>query len=384
MGASKKNDIASVFLFGMLLVALGAAFVALWKPLRASTLKGKLVGIAGIFCLVIAVAIWTEPGVLPAAASKFMPEHWVPAIAENRLAAMSIFSVLFLSLYLTGSSMKRPVEPCGARLVAVLRENAPDRVDRVVRSIGEAIAEWRLEGRAQVEPIAQEVGSLLSEAGVNTFPHICEVVLTELTREAFEQTLSDAKKDGVITREEREHLISFSNAFPDLIPHNSVEELLRSAEAMCALASGRLPVVDTAGLLMKYKGEKCHFVARDVELDVEQTESMGYRGGSLGTTVRVGGLPIRVGVHGGKVQKRTAIGRVDTGTLYVTSRRLVFVGTAKSTTVPINKIVQVDAARDAPVLTVVVEGARSKNLFFCTGKAAILAAGIQAIAAGNA
>ncbi len=379
MAAAKKNDIASIFLLVAVLLAVAAAFVALWKPLRASTSKGKAIGLLGIAFLVAAVAFLAEPG---AAASPFvgmLPDPWIKALIEHNVIAGLLAGFLFLVLYLTGIGMKQPVAPCGARLVAALRQHAPDRVERLVESIGAALSDGRIDDATEGEPLTREVANLLSESGEASAPGACAAALTELTREAFSRTLAGAQEDSVISQSERDHLLAFSMAFPDLFPRAGMEDVLRSAESTCALRSGRLPEVEAPGILMKYREEKCHFVVRDVELCFEQTESLGYRGGSVGTTVRAGGLPIRVGVHGGSVRKRTAVKTDDTGTLFVTSRRLVFVGTTKSTTVAVDKIVQVEATSDPPVLTVVAEGPRTKNLFFCTGEAETLAAGIRAI-----
>lgn len=379
MAAAKKNDIASIFLLVAVLLALAAAFVALWKPLRASTTKGKALGLLGIACLVAAVAFLAEPGAAAFPLGGVLPDPWIEALIEHNVIAGLLAGILFLVLYLTGIGMKRLVAPCGASLVAALRQNAPDRVASVVESIVVALSDGRIDDATEGEPIAREVANLLSESGEASDPSASAAVLTELTREAFSRTLAGAQEDRVISPSERDHLLAFSTAFPDLFPRAGMEDVLRSAESTCALRSGRLPEVEAPGILMKYREEKCHFVARDVELRFEQTESLGYRGASVGTTVRAGGLPIRVGVHGGNARKRTAVKTDDTGTLFVTSRRLVFVGSRKSTTVAIDKIVQVEATTDPPVLTVVAEGTRTKNLFFCTGDAETLAAGIRAI-----
>lgn len=71
----------------------------------------------------------------------------------------------------------------------------------------------------------------------------------------------------------------------------------------------------------------------------------------------------------------------ECGTLFITSRRLVFIGAARSTTVQMNRVVRVEATTEPPILMVVVEGSRTKNLFFYTSEAPLLAAGIETILA---
>lgn len=299
MAGGKKSDLSAIFLLVAVLVALATALVMLWKPLKASSLGGKLVGLLGIACLTAAALVVIELGDVAGALSWLLPESWALTVREQPLGSVLVLMGFFLVLYLAGISMKRAEAPTGARIVRTLRTVAPARVEQVIRLIRTSLAAGRLDQDSVTTEIVSALDGALQEGGLDGTPENRTLAFTELVREAFGQALSEAEADHVITREEQTRLLAFADAFPDLFPRDQTEDLVRVSQAFADVSEGRLPVVDNPGLLMKYRGEKCHFLSRGVELRIEQTESLGYRGGSLGTTLHIGGLPLRIGAHGG-------------------------------------------------------------------------------------
>jgi GRAM domain. len=113
---------------------------------------------------------------------------------------------------------------------------------------------------------------------------------------------------------------------------------------LTAIKNGQLPVLD-ADILLK-KGELCHF---EVSCDlVEERSRTRYVGASQGVSFRIAkGLYYRVGGFKGERVVDTYKQVTDSGTLYITNKRVVFTGTKKNVTYPLNKIVNFVKYRDA-------------------------------------
>jgi hypothetical protein len=146
--------------------------------------------------------------------------------------------------------------------------------------------------------------------------------------------------------------------------------------ALSRIKLSALPVVANPGLVMRYKTEVCHWAEAGVTLHQEETQT-GYGGLSVGTTVRVASLPLRIGGHGGRVEKDAEVAPVGTGGLFVTSHRLIFVGERRTTTVPLRKVAFVAATPEFLVLG--TEGAATKNLYFQTQHARVLEALVRQV-----
>lgn len=90
-----------------------------------------------------------------------------------------------------------------------------------------------------------------------------------------------------------------------------------------------------------------------------------YEGGSQGFSFPIGhtGIRYRVGSFRGHPVQWEQLTKLDSGTLVVTNQRLAFVGSLKSITVPIAKVVHVEAYTDA--LAVFHEGREDPDYFQC-------------------
>ena len=378
-GSDAASALSSIFLIVAFVLAVAGLLTALWKPLKRSTPGGKLLGLLGLAVVCVAFHCWANPeSYLPALAG-IMPAGWDKAGGTGHIVIAWTIAIAGIVLYVKGILTRAVVLPNGATLVASLRTNCAERVDRMVGTFRKAMADGKLDEETEVKSLAQEITSTLSDAGLPSSESAVLQVMAELSRQAFAEELEKTKADGKISPAERKRLLAYSSELPNLFPTESVQAALQAAEASCAMERGDLPVVKSPRILMRYKGEQCHFVARDVRLAMEQTVSLGYRGGSIGTTVRLGGLPIRLGMHQGKAKTETAVRWVDAGDLFITSKRIVFVGKARSTTVNLSKVVQIEAEPGENLLAVVTEGARAKTIFFGTPDAVLLAAGVRAM-----
>lgn len=162
---------------------------------------------------------------------------------------------------------------------------------------------------------------------------------------AYAQRLQQAGADNYLTPEEEAELNSLREELgltdEDLAPTRPYLERLRR---FTALKDGRLPVLH-ADILLK-KGETCHFEV-PCELMEEVTRTR-YTGGSQGVSFRIAkGVYYRVGGFQGKPVRETYNEVTDRGTLYITNKRIIFVGAKKNVTYPLGSIVNFVKYKDA-------------------------------------
>jgi hypothetical protein len=113
---------------------------------------------------------------------------------------------------------------------------------------------------------------------------------------------------------------------------------------------------------MLKKGEQaCLSVA--ATLARQQTRRQ-WVGGSQGFSFPIGhtGIRYRVGSFSGHPIEQQSLGRLDTGTLVVTNRRLAFIGSTKSTSVVFAKLLHVECYSDA--LAIFQEGREKPDFFY--------------------
>jgi|Deesub1362A_J573_1020465.scaffolds.fasta_scaffold01163_5 DNA-directed RNA polymerase subunit M/transcription elongation factor TFIIS len=114
--------------------------------------------------------------------------------------------------------------------------------------------------------------------------------------------------------------------------------------------SGELPVLHLVGssLVLK-KNEQLHLHESSVALLEERTRTYTYRSKSMGFRIKVAkGVYLTPRVGGGSIkQTETKIERLDAGELYLTSKRLAFIGEKKTINIPLKKIFAVEPFADA-------------------------------------
>ncbi len=114
--------------------------------------------------------------------------------------------------------------------------------------------------------------------------------------------------------------------------------------------TGELPVVYLIGskLILK-KNEILHLHESPVHLLEERSRSYTYKSQSMGFRIKVAkGVYLTPRVGGGSIkQTETKIEKIDTGELYLTSKRLVFIGEKKTVSIPLKKIFAVEQFADA-------------------------------------
>jgi hypothetical protein len=152
---------------------------------------------------------------------------------------------------------------------------------------------------------------------------------------------------------------------------------------LIALANdGRLPTVDGSALLVG-GGEVVHLV-RSAALMSEHAVRE-WRGRTSGISVPIGhGVRYRTGaIRGHSVVVGTQMVATDSGTLYVTSKRLVFSGAKSTIDIPLAKLVEVNAYSDG--VSVHASNRKTAPLFrVASGPpvAAVLSAAAQEVIGG--
>lgn len=119
---------------------------------------------------------------------------------------------------------------------------------------------------------------------------------------------------------------------------------LRAALLLAAINEGRLPATNSHDLITK-PGERVHFVTTASLLD--ETTTTRYKGGGGGISVPIGlGVRVGTGSYSGRRVSKTSIKTVDRGSLTVTSKRVVFVGSRRTVETPLVKLVSLTAGGD--------------------------------------
>lgn len=161
----------------------------------------------------------------------------------------------------------------------------------------------------------------------------------------YEEKLREVGEDGYLSSQEELELgtlkqrlnLSESNI------NNTYGQLLH-LKRLTSIKDGNLPVLN-ADILMK-KGEQCHYEISS-ELIEEKTRTR-YVGGTQGVSFRImKGVSYRVGGFKGERVVDTFQKVTDVGTLYITNKKIVFVGARKNVTYPLNKIVNFIKYEDA-------------------------------------
>lgn len=105
-----------------------------------------------------------------------------------------------------------------------------------------------------------------------------------------------------------------------------------------------LPVLMSAPILLQ-KNEICHFACYAKRYETK-LKTVGYEGGYSGVSVRVAkGVTFHTGGTRGHAIKQN-VGVEYPGNLYITSKRLIFLGDKKNFTITFNKILGANCFKD--------------------------------------
>jgi hypothetical protein len=180
--------------------------------------------------------------------------------------------------------------------------------------------------------------------------------------QAYKAALSVAASDGKVTAgEEAElHKLQTALAIADSDINASRQQLARM-RLLTEIQLGNLPGILVPNLLLQ-KTEIAHWSEPGSILE-ERVVGRRYVGGSQGVSFRIArGVSYRIGAHRGHVETDKAIVPVSDGDLVLTNKRVIFRGNAKSFTIRLDKLLDVQLYNDGVRLT--EENGKSRTMRF--------------------
>ncbi len=169
--------------------------------------------------------------------------------------------------------------------------------------------------------------------------------------QAYNAALRAAKSDGVVTAEEETELLKLQKFL--MIPESEIvkskKELAR-LRLLTEIQNGNPPSISVPNVVLQ-KSERAYW-SEPASILEERVVSRRYEGGSQGVSFRIAkGLSYRVGAHRGRIVTDTAIVPVSSGELIITSKRIIFRGNAKSFTLRLDKLLELNFFSDGVRLT---------------------------------
>lgn len=210
--------------------------------------------------------------------------------------------------------------------------------------------------RAEAQGKATELLGIAAAGGVVSRPDLDAALaaasyslqdIQKLKADSFAQAAYSATADDIITPEEESHLTQLLAVLAlDWSTIGAVHPELPQRISIAAVNGGILPEVASPSILPK-KGEKIH-VECPASLMKEVTIRQ-YQGGYSGFSFPIGKTGIRYKVGGSRghsVEVGTKLNVADTGTLVVSNKRVVYVGTRKTVEMPLAKLVNLNVYSD--------------------------------------
>jgi hypothetical protein len=204
--------------------------------------------------------------------------------------------------------------------------------------IAEALADGRLstDERATLRLVGESLGVPASRAD-----EMLDEEINKLLVFAFNAAVADKRW----SEDEEQQFSSLAAHFGVTVTHpDATKSLLQRYRMLWHIDSGRLPEHDVDVHLPR--GEVCHATA-DASRHEYRVVTRGYNYGGLrarGAIVK--GLSWHIGSMSVDRVRHDVLTQIDTGTVYLTNRRLLFDGEKQNSTVPLSKITRFTAYTD--------------------------------------
>jgi len=187
-------------------------------------------------------------------------------------------------------------------------------------------------------------------------------IYTEEVTTAVQQAFNEAIADRRLTPEEDQRLAAVSANLGVTVTHSAeTQRNLDRFRLLARIENGHLPVVQTTVLLQR--GEVCHATYPSTLHELRTvTKAIRYHGPS-GSIRIMKGLSWRYGSM--NVQRVTSeqLRALDSGTLLVTNKRLLFNGTNKNSQIPLKRMIHFTLFQDA----IQIEKDSGRDQFFKGG-----------------
>jgi hypothetical protein len=242
--------------------------------------------------------------------------------------------------------------------------------DLYAGSLAEALSDGRIsaEERARLDAIAASFG--VPDTRVKD---IYEREVLKVLQWRFDQIVTDAR----VTDAEDAKLAEMATNLGVTLRHDSrTQELYERFRLLAKIEAGQLPTV--AAEITLQRGETCHasLVCTHNEIR-KQTTSYRYSGPTASVKI-IGPVRWRVGQVSVNRVSRDVMTQLDSGTLYVTNKRLLFDGAQNSKSIPLKKIIHFTVFSDG----IKIEKDTGKDQYFIgTGDSEILGAVLERVIA---
>lgn len=206
------------------------------------------------------------------------------------------------------------------------------------KSFQEAVADGRLT-KSEEEFLHQ------LEKTLKLPKELAEKISSETRKSFIEHYVSQIVADQRLSPQEEEELAAIANSLHVNIQLNEkTKEQLRKLKLYWALENLDLPVVQTS--LKLQKSEICHLQIPTVKW-YELRKVRQKRGSSYSTSIKVSkGFYLRSGSSSSSSYSVDTMTHIDTGTLYLTNKRIIFDGTKKTSNIQLGKIINLTPHMD--------------------------------------
>jgi len=194
---------------------------------------------------------------------------------------------------------------------------------------------------------------------LNLSEQLANSIYADCAKTTYRSFFDAAIVDGKLSPAEEEELRRIAEGLRLTIEHDAkTSELVEKFRLLWQIEEGDLPVIIPN--LNLQRNEVCHaHVAADLHEMRKVTRRVNYRGYS--TSVKVfKGFYIRSGSYRVGRETQDVLAKIDSGDLYVTNKRVIFLGAHKNVTIRVANILSVTQYSDG----IEVEKGSGKNPFF--------------------
>jgi hypothetical protein len=208
----------------------------------------------------------------------------------------------------------------------------------------------RIRMDAQLHPLLLQIGQIAPEGMLPEADSVrSQAIATELQAQQVAAQAAQAAATANVVKEEVQRR------------SDAEREMGFDAPYLAASLHTQGPQGVQSPLLLKRGEQAC--LAVPATLARQQTRRQ-WVGGSQGFSFPIGhtGIRYRVGSFRGHPLEQQLLGRLDTGTLVVTNQRVAFIGSTKSTSVLLAKLLHVECYSDA--LAIFLEGREKPDYYY--------------------
>ena len=169
-------------------------------------------------------------------------------------------------------------------------------------------------------------------------PEVCNTVYKEEVMKAIQRTFDEATEDRRYTEAEERYVTALAESLGvQLTPSPEDQQNITRFRQLASIEAGRLPVISAA-----YDSRLGRWSTRSSPCRLHELRTVTRRinyGGLAGNIRLMKGLSYRYGSISLHRVTSEDLRHIDTGTLYVTNKRLLFDGAAKNRSIPYQKVI---------------------------------------------